>query len=117
MYLSYISDLDFLMVILFVLMILKNLKIQTIGKTQENFVHTICNLNSCEFKNCEYCPNCEHNMFLEFSIHLFLCNPAQTRCIRYKRQYVIKFVSDLPQVGDFFHVLRFPPPIKLTAMI
>jgi len=26
--------------------------------------------------------------------------------------YVIKFVSDLQQVGGF---LRFPPPIKLTA--
>jgi hypothetical protein len=28
--------------------------------------------------------------------------------------YVIKFVSDLRQVGDF---LQFPPPIKLTATI
>ena len=26
---------------------------------------------------------------------------------------VINFVSDLPQVGGFFRVLRFPPPIKL----
>jgi hypothetical protein len=31
--------------------------------------------------------------------------------------YVIKFVSDLQQVGGFLRVLRFPPPIKLTAMI
>ena len=31
--------------------------------------------------------------------------------------YVIKFVSDLWQVGGFLGVLRFPPPIKLTAMI
>ena len=28
---------------------------------------------------------------------------------------VIKFVSDLRQVGGFFYVLWFPPPIKLTA--
>ena len=28
--------------------------------------------------------------------------------------YVIKFVSDLRQVGGF---LRFPPPIKLTSTI
>jgi hypothetical protein len=28
-----------------------------------------------------------------------------------------KFVSDLRQVGGFFWVLRFPPPIKLTATI
>jgi hypothetical protein len=31
--------------------------------------------------------------------------------------YVIKFVSDLRQVGGFLWVFRFPPPIKLTAMI
>jgi len=30
------------------------------------------------------------------------------------QHYVIKFVSDLRQVCG---VLRFPPPIKLTAMI
>ena len=30
---------------------------------------------------------------------------------------VIKFVSDLRQVDGFLQVLRFPPPIKLTAMI
>ena len=31
--------------------------------------------------------------------------------------YVIKFVSDLRQVGGFRWVLRFPPPIELTATI
>jgi hypothetical protein len=31
--------------------------------------------------------------------------------------YVIKFVSDLWQVCGFLRVLRFPPPIKLTATI
>jgi hypothetical protein len=29
--------------------------------------------------------------------------------------YVIKLVKDLRQVGAFLRVLRFPPPIKLTA--
>ena len=33
------------------------------------------------------------------------------------QHHVIKFVSDLWQVGGFLRVLRFPPPIKLTAMI
>ena len=33
------------------------------------------------------------------------------------QHYVIKFVSDLRQVYGFLRVLRFPPPIKLTAMI
>jgi hypothetical protein len=28
---------------------------------------------------------------------------------------MIKFVSDLWQVGGFLRVLPFPPPIKLTA--
>ena len=31
------------------------------------------------------------------------------------QHYVIKFVSDLRQVGGFLRVLRFPSPIKLTA--
>jgi hypothetical protein len=30
------------------------------------------------------------------------------------QHYVIQFVSDLLQVGDFLWILRFPPPIKLT---
>jgi hypothetical protein len=33
------------------------------------------------------------------------------------QHYVIKFVSDLRQVGGFLRVLRFPPPMKLTATI
>jgi len=31
--------------------------------------------------------------------------------------YVIKFVSDLRQVGGFLLLFRFPPPIKLTSTI
>ena len=30
---------------------------------------------------------------------------------------VMTFVSDLRQVGGFLLILRFPPPIKLTATI
>ena len=43
-------------------------------------------------------------------------NPAHAEeyLIQY---YVIKFVSDLRQVCGFLRVLRFPPPIKLTATI
>jgi hypothetical protein len=33
------------------------------------------------------------------------------------QHYVMKFVSDLQQVGGFLWVLRFPPPIKLTTTI
>ena len=33
------------------------------------------------------------------------------------QHYVIKFVSDLRQVGGSLWVLMFPSPLKLTAMI
>jgi hypothetical protein len=33
------------------------------------------------------------------------------------QHYGVKFVSDLRQVGGFLRLLRFPPPIKLTATI
>jgi hypothetical protein len=33
------------------------------------------------------------------------------------QHYVIKFVSDLRQVSGFLPVLRFPPPMKLDALI
>ena len=33
------------------------------------------------------------------------------------QHYVIKFVSDLRDVGGFLQVLWLPPPIKLTATI
>jgi hypothetical protein len=33
------------------------------------------------------------------------------------KYYVIKFVSDLRQVGGFLRVLLFPPPIKLAPTI
>jgi hypothetical protein len=33
------------------------------------------------------------------------------------QHYVIKFVSDLQQIGGFLRVLWFPQPIKLTETI
>ena len=33
------------------------------------------------------------------------------------RYYMIKFVSDLRQVDGILQILRFPPPIKLSATI
>ena len=43
-------------------------------------------------------------------------NPAHDE-IRSIQHYVIEFVSDLREVGSFLWVLRFRPPIKLTATI
>ena len=40
-----------------------------------------------------------------------------TRSGRGVQHYVIKIVSDLKQVGGFLRVLRFHPPIKITATI
>ena len=33
------------------------------------------------------------------------------------QHYVIKFVSDMRQIGEFLRVFLFPPPIKLTTTI
>ena len=43
-------------------------------------------------------------------------NPAHSE-VHLIQHYVIKFVSDLQQVGGFLWVLWFPPPIKLTITI
>jgi hypothetical protein len=45
------------------------------------------------------------------------CCEFESRSGRGVKHYMIKFVSDLRQVGGFLRVLRFPPPIKLTATI
>jgi hypothetical protein len=39
----------------------------------------------------------------------------ESRSGRGVQHYVIKLVSDLRQIGGFLRILRFPPPIKLTA--
>jgi hypothetical protein len=41
-------------------------------------------------------------------------NPVQDEVYSIQH-YVIKFVSDMRQICGFLRVLRFPPPIKLTA--
>jgi hypothetical protein len=49
--------------------------------------------------------------------------PGETRSwsahgeVYWIQHYVIKIVSDLRQVGGFLRVLRFSPPIILTATI
>ena len=45
------------------------------------------------------------------------CCEFESRSGRSGQHYVIKFVRVLRQVGGFLWVLRFPPPIKLTATI
>ena len=57
------------------------------------------------------------NMYLIFkSTQVVSSNPADGEVYSIQN-YVIKFVSELQQVGDFLRVLRFLPPIKLTAML
>jgi hypothetical protein len=43
-------------------------------------------------------------------------NPIQGN-VYSMQHYVIKYVSDLWQIGGFHQVLRIPPPMKLTATI
>ena len=55
-------------------------------------------------------------------IYNYICNRCEieshsSEVYSIQHHYVIKFVSDLRQVGGFLWVLPFPPPIKLTAMI
>ena len=45
------------------------------------------------------------------------CCEFKSRSRRGVQHYVIKFVSDLRQVGGFLRVLQFSPPIKLTTTI
>ena len=57
-------------------------------------------------------------------IYNYLCNQCLSPLMFWVRtpfnevysiqHYVIKFFSDLRQVGGFLRFLRFPPPIKLT---
>jgi hypothetical protein len=51
------------------------------------------------------------------SAYHYWCCEFESRSGRGVQHYVMKFVSGLLQVGDFHRVLRFPPPIKLTATI
>jgi len=60
-------------------------------------------------------------------VYNYLCNQSLSplemwvRMVRWEvysmLYYVIKFVSDLRQVGEFLRALRFPPSIKLIATI
>jgi hypothetical protein len=49
-----------------------------------------------------------------FHITKMSLNPAHSEVYTIQL-YVIKFVSDLQQVGGFLQVFRFPPPLKLKV--
>jgi hypothetical protein len=59
------------------------------------------------------CPPHEGPFILQEN---FFMNPVYDE-VNSIKHYMIKFVSDLRQVGGFLRVLQFPPPIKLTATI
>jgi hypothetical protein len=50
------------------------------------------------------------------SVYHHWCCECESRSGR-GAQHLIKYISDLRQVGGFLRVLRFPPLIKLTATI
>ena len=56
-----------------------------------------------------------HTKVQPTTIYIYSSNLAHTWV--YSIHYVIKFVSDLRQVGNVLRVIRFPPLIKLTDTI
>jgi hypothetical protein len=64
--------------------------------------------------------NCQQN---QWNIHIYIYKQRKYIVIVPKsklfaiQHYVIKFVSDLQQVGGFLSVFWFSPPMKLTATI
>ena len=58
-----------------------------------------------------------NHVYCIYIVHMYRCCEFESRSGRGVHHYVVKFVSDLQQVGGFLLVLRFPPPIKLTATI
>ena len=51
-----------------------------------------------------------------FITKVVISNPDHSQVYSIQH-YVIKFVSDLRQVGGFLRVRRFPPPLKFIATI
>jgi hypothetical protein len=69
---------------------------------------TVATLRICEVGNTTtYAVGAFHHWYCGFD----------SRSGRGAQHYVITFVNDLRQVGGIFRILRFPPPIKLTARI
>ena len=78
----------------------------------------------CNFFNNEpniFEINCQSSYISYINIHLEKKGWSENWIFKklfYSIQYyVVKFVSDLQRVGGFLRVLRFAPPIKLTATI
>jgi hypothetical protein len=74
-------------------------------------------LSETQRKGCRLVVRDRSNAHLVFRMELIglgLWSHGEVYSIQH---YVINFVSDLLQVGSFFWVLQFYPPIKLTATI
>ena len=74
------------------------------------------------------------NLYINTIFYIHILRTIYNACLRQQRKLIqilhgrskwfrfnlilrSKFVSDLRRVDVFFRVLRFPPPIKLTAAI
>jgi len=51
---------------------------------------------------------------VDITTNVVSSNSGEVYSIQY---YVIKFVSDLLQIGGFLWVFQFPPPIKLKVAL
>jgi hypothetical protein len=63
--------------------------------------------NRCVHNNVWFSLDRQIKQSVPFITNVVRSNPAQARCTIIQH-YVIKFVSDLRQVGGFLRVLRFP---------
>jgi len=79
------------------------------------FLLSVQNLNvvtTCEFSICYKIIKLSSDFLTRFKF--VSLNPVHGE-VYSMQHYVIKFVSDLRQVGCFLRVLQFPSSIKLTA--
>ena len=83
------------------------------------FIHSyiICKKNIIVYIVAKYIVEIENNIYLKVFIttNIVSSNPVHGELYSIKH-YVIKFVSDLRQVGGFLRVLGFPPK-KMTTNI
>jgi hypothetical protein len=99
---------------------IKFMRIKMIGVTQEIIINKT--INSAFYASCRLIYFV-HIPSIFYLVHCIFDAYHHWHC-EFKsssgwgvQHYVIKFVSDLWQVCGFLRVLRFPPPIKLTATI
>ena len=76
-------------------------------------------LMNCKYSTGEVNKDSDMNRYVLLDYKNKICCKFESRSgkVYSIQHYVIKFVSDLRQISGFLQVIRFTPPIKLTATI